>query len=80
MANPKPKSPFKPKTIIGNSLRTADNQFEKDYPNVASSSAYKKTKSAVKDIASKLGFKKGGTVKAKKKSNGKDCSLDKKRR
>ena len=42
--------------------------------------ALNETKSAVKDIASKLGFKKGGTVKAKKKSNGKDCSLDKKRR
>jgi hypothetical protein len=67
MANPKPKPPFKPKTVIGRSLRTADDQFEKDYPNVASSSVYKKTKNAVKDIASKLGFKKGGTVKTKKK-------------
>jgi len=68
MAHLNPKSkPFKPKTIVGKSLRTADDQFEKDYPNVASSSAYKKTKNAVKDIASKFGFKKGGAIKTKKK-------------
>ena len=78
MANPKPKPPFKPKTIIGRSLRTADDQFEKKYPEVASSKVYKDTKNAIKDVVTKLGFKKGGTVKTKK--NGKVSSMAKKRR
>jgi len=66
MAKMKPK-PFNPKTPIGKDLKKADDFLEKTYPNMTSSSTYKKLKSGVKDLASAMGFKKGGTVKAKKK-------------
>lgn len=79
MANPKPKpivpkpmarmqqKPYKAKTSIGKDLKKTDDFLEKNYPSLTKSSTYKSIKSGVKDIASALGFKKGGAVKAKKK-------------
>jgi hypothetical protein len=59
---PKPKKPYKAKTSIGKDLKKTDDFLEKKYPSLTKSSTYKSIKSGVKDIASALGFKKGGAV------------------
>ena len=80
MANPKPgikfvpkaaakmqAKPYKAKTPAGKDLKKVDDFLESSYPGMTSSSTYKKLKSGVKDLATAMGFKKGGAVKAKKK-------------
>jgi hypothetical protein len=52
---------------IGKDLKKTDDFLEKNYPSLTKSSTYKSLKSGVKDIASALGFKKGGAVKTKRK-------------